>query len=131
MFSIEKLKAWARRLKRDGVTLWFANRHPQTPLLAKALSIFVVAYALSPIDPIPDFIPILGFLDEALLLPGLIWIAIRLIPPEVIEQCRAQASAWMEKEGKKPRTKWGIVLVISIWIGVSWAAWAYLIAPRI
>lgn len=131
MSFIDKLQAWARRLKRDGVTLWFANRHPRTPLLAKALSVFVVAYALSPIDPIPDFIPILGFLDEALLLPGLIWIAIRLIPAEVLDECRIQASAWMEKEGRKPRTRWGILLVVSLWIAVSWASWTYLIAPRL
>ncbi len=122
---------WARRIKRDGVTLWFANKHPQTPFIAKALALFVVAYALSPIDPIPDFIPVLGLLDEALLLPGLIWIAIRLVPDHVLEECRAQAAAWMEKEGRKPRTKWGIVLAACIWIAVSWALWHYLIAPRI
>ena len=127
----EKLTTWARRLKRDGVTLWFVNKHPETPFIAKALSVFVVAYALSPIDPIPDFIPVLGLLDEALLLPGLIWMAIRLVPDHVLQDCRIQASAWMEKEGRKPRTRWGIALVACIWIAVSWAVWHYLIAPRI
>ena len=131
MSFTENIRTWARRLKRDGVTLWFANKHPRTPFMAKAISIFVVAYALSPIDPIPDFIPVLGFLDEALVLPGLIWLAIKLIPADVLEECRNQASEWMEKEGRKPRTKWGIVLVISIWIAICWALWIFFIAPRV
>lgn len=72
MRIIDSTKAWARRIKRDGVTLWFAKSHPRTPWLAKALGVFVVAYALSPIDLIPDFIPVLGYLDDVLLLPILI-----------------------------------------------------------
>ena len=68
----DRLTTWARRLKRDGVTLWFALRDPRTPWHAKALGAFVVAYALSPIDLIPDFIPVLGYLDDVLLLPALI-----------------------------------------------------------
>lgn len=127
----ERFRSWGRRIKREGVTLWFANRHPDTPFIAKALSLFVVAYALSPIDPIPDFIPVLGLLDEAILLPGLVWIAMKLIPHHVLSECRVQAADWMEKEGQKPRTKWGIVLVVTIWIAVSWAIWSFLIAPRL
>jgi uncharacterized membrane protein YkvA (DUF1232 family) len=130
MALTEKLQTWAHTLKRDGVTLWFASKHPKTPLVAKALTFFVVAYALSPIDPIPDFIPIIGFLDEALVLPGLIWLAIKLIPADVLEECRIQAGVWMENEGRKPRTKWGIVLAIAIWMAIIWALWAYIIAPR-
>jgi uncharacterized membrane protein YkvA (DUF1232 family) len=118
MTLAEKLRALARRIKRDGVTLWFATKHPKTPIFAKALTFCVVAYALSPIDPVPDFIPIIGFLDEALVLPGLIWLAIKLIPAAVLDECRVQAAAWMEKEGRKPRTKWEIVLVGSIWLAI-------------
>jgi uncharacterized membrane protein YkvA (DUF1232 family) len=69
----ETLRAWARRVKRDGVTLWFALGHPATPWPVKAIAAFVVAYALSPIDLIPDFVPVLGYVDDVLLLPGLIW----------------------------------------------------------
>lgn len=64
------MKTWAKRIKRDGVTLWFAGKHPRTPWYAKALGLFVVAYALSPIDLIPDFIPVLGYLDDVILLPA-------------------------------------------------------------
>ena len=67
------IKSWAQRMKRTSVALWFAYRRPETPLVAKLVCMLIVAYALSPIDLIPDFIPVLGFLDELLLLPGLIW----------------------------------------------------------
>ncbi len=120
------LKAWARRIKRDGVTLWFAGRHPDTPWYAKALGIFVVAYALSPIDLIPDFIPVLGYLDDVLLLPALIWLAIRLLPPPVLADCRRQAEEWMLARGAKPASKAGAVLVVALWIGLAVAAWRWL-----
>lgn len=86
---------------------------------------FVVAYALSPIDLIPDFIPILGYLDEVILLPGLIWLTIRLLPRPILEECRAQANDWLEKEGK-PRTKWGIVFVLSVWAIVAYGLGTWL-----
>ena len=125
----DRLRDWARRVKRDGVTLWFAGRHPGTPWLAKALGVFVVAYALSPIDLVPDFIPVLGYLDDVLLLPALIWLAIRLLPPEVLAECRAQAEAWMAAQGAKPRSRMGAVLVVVVWIAVAVALW-YWLAPR-
>ncbi|HKY02217.1 MAG TPA: DUF1232 domain-containing protein [Burkholderiales bacterium] len=112
---MQKLKKWARMLKRDGVTLWFACKDPRTPWMAKALAALVVAYALSPIDPIPDFIPILGLLDELIVLPGLIWLAIRLIPETVLEASRARADAWMFEKGSKPRTAWGLIVVVLVW----------------
>ena len=112
----DHLKAWARRIKRDGVTLWFAARHPSTPWYAKALGVFVVAYALSPIDLIPDFIPVLGYVDDVLLLPGLIWLAIRLLPSSVLTQCRDQADEWMRAQGAKPTSRMGAVLVVLLWV---------------
>ena len=111
------LKAWARRLKRDGLALWFAWRDPATPWPVKALCWFVVAYALSPIDLIPDFIPVLGFLDDALLLPGLIWLALRLLPPEVLARSREKAEHWMESGAARPRSRAGAWLVAGAWIG--------------
>ena len=85
----DHLRTWAKRIKRNGVTLWFAGQHPSTPWHAKALGVLVVAYALSPIDLIPDLIPVLGYLDDVLLLPALIWLAIRLLPSTVLTECRA------------------------------------------
>lgn len=121
----ESLRAWAGKLKRDGVTLWFACQHPRTPWYAKALGLFVVAYALSPIDLIPDFIPVLGYLDDLLLLPGLIWLAISLTPAGVIADCRRQAEAWLANEGARPRSLWGAGLVVLVWMGAAWGLWVW------
>jgi len=121
----DNLKAWARRIKRDGVTLWFAGKNPRTPWYAKALGVFVVAYALSPIDLIPDFIPVLGYVDDVLLLPVLIWLAIRLLPPGVLTECRSQAEEWMQANGARPSSRAGAVVVVSLWVGSAVAAWLW------
>jgi len=118
-----QLQGWAKRIKRDGVTLWFAGKNPRTPWYAKALGLFVVAYALSPIDLIPDFIPVLGYVDDVLLLPILIWLAVKLLPPEVLAECRAQADEWMRGKGSKPRSRVGAILVVVTWIAIGAAAW--------
>jgi len=119
------LREWARSMKRDGVALWFAARHRRTPLAAKALCVFVVAYALSPIDLIPDFIPVLGYVDDVLLLPALMWLAIRMIPDDVMDECRVCADAWMRSQGKKPRSWAGAALIVALWIAACWAAWRW------
>jgi len=125
MSIFKTIRQWASRIKRDAVTLWFAYRHPGTPWFAKALAAFVVAYALSPIDLIPDFIPVLGYLDDALLLPGLIWLNIRLIPVNVLEECRARADTWMKEQGAKPQSMAGAVLIVAIWIAIAIGCWAW------
>lgn len=122
----DTLRMWAKRIKRDGVTLWFAGKHPKTPWYAKALGLFVVAYALSPIDLIPDFIPVLGYVDDVLLLPGLIWLTLQLLPPDVLTECRGHADAWMQTQGAKPRSMAGPVLVVALWLLVGIALWVWL-----
>lgn len=127
----EKLRRWAKQIKRDGVTLWFAGKHPATPWYAKALGVFVVAYALSPIDLIPDFVPVLGFLDDVLLLPGLIWLTIRLLPAEVLVDCRTQADDWMQSQGSKPSSRVGAVVIVLLWLAIGAAIWVWLVQPRL
>lgn len=123
----ENLKRWAKRIKRDGVTLWFAGKHPETPWYAKALGLFVVAYALSPIDLIPDFIPVLGYVDDILLLPVLIWLTVKLLPTSVLTECRLQADQWMAEKRAKPISKAGALMVIVLWIAVGIAFWTWVI----
>lgn len=113
------LRAWARRIKRDGLTLWFARSHPATPWHAKALGALVVAYALSPIDLIPDFIPVLGYLDDVILLPLLIWLTVRLLPPQVLADSRHQAEQWMAAQHRKPRSWVGGAVVVLIWVAAA------------
>jgi uncharacterized membrane protein YkvA (DUF1232 family) len=122
-----RLRECARQLKRNGVALWFAVRDPRTPLLPKLLCGIVVAYALSPIDLIPDFIPVLGYLDDVLLLPGLIWLAIRTMPEHLMEDCRMKADQWMQVGGAKPRSLVGAAVIILVWVAVAgglWVLWA-------
>ena len=116
---------WAKRIKLDGVPQWFAGKHPRTPCDAKALGLFVVAYALSPIVLIPEFIPVLGYVDDVLL-PGLIWLTLQLLPPDVLTECRGHADAWMQTQGAKPRSMAGAVLVVALWLLVGIALWVWL-----
>lgn len=121
----QRIRAWARRIQRDAVTLWFAYRDERTPLATKLLCIAVVAYALSPIDLIPDFIPVLGYLDDLLLLPGLIWLAVKLLPPPVVEDSRAKALAWMADQGRKPTSRLGAAAIVLVWLGAAYAGWVW------
>ncbi|ANF25715.1 YkvA family protein [Stutzerimonas stutzeri] len=118
MFSLSRLTSrlqrWARQLKRDVMTLWCCACHPDTPWWLRALLVCVVAYALSPIDLIPDFIPVLGYLDDLLLLPLGIWLAIRLMPPAILSECRAQALAWENTPRSISRA--GAAAVVLIWV---------------
>jgi uncharacterized membrane protein YkvA (DUF1232 family) len=110
---LSKLKAQAARLKRNIIALYLAARDPRTPWYAKAVVGCVVAYALSPIDLIPDFIPILGYLDDLLLLPLGIYIAIKLIPPEILNQCHVKAAAM---NGSLPRNWRAAVFIALLWV---------------
>ncbi|MEJ7931036.1 YkvA family protein [Ramlibacter sp. AN1015] len=127
----QRLRQWAARIKRDGVTLWFALRHPDTPWPAKALAFLVVAYALSPIDLIPDMIPVLGYVDDVLLLPVLIWLAVRLVPPLVLTQCRARADEWLVLTGRTPTMWQGALLVFAVWLALGLALWFWLEPGRL
>jgi uncharacterized membrane protein YkvA (DUF1232 family) len=111
------LRAWARDLKRDVVALWLAARDPRVPWLAKLVAGAVAAYALSPIDLIPDFIPVLGYLDDLLIVPIGIWLAIRLIPAELMRELRAQAA-----ERTRPTSLAGATVIIGLWLVATAAA---------
>ena len=110
---LEKLKARARALKTEAYAIYLAARDPRTPWYAKALIFFVVAHTFSPIDLIPDFIPILGYLDDLIITPGGIWLAVRLIPPDVLAEARATAAtrAIDQRVGVI-----GATLIILVWI---------------
>ena len=123
---LKSLKAWAKRLKRDVITLMFASRDPATPLWPKLLAMATVAYALSPIDLIPDFIPVIGYLDDVIIVPVGIWLCLRLIPRSVIVNNRAKAVAWMASNPIKPRSMVGLAVVLGIWSCGAWFFWRWL-----
>ena len=124
--KFQDLRSMARRIKRDGVTLWFACRDARTPWWIKLLAGLVVAYALSPIDLVPDFIPVLGYLDDALLLPAMVWLAVKCLPEAVKDECQRQAQAWLETHDAKPVNAWGIVWVVFMWGIFCWLIWRWL-----
>lgn len=115
-------KAWARRIKQDVVALWIAARDPRTPILAKVAAAAVAAYALSPIDLIPDFVPVLGYLDDLLIVPLGIMLAVSLIPVSLMAEFRSAAASRAEK----PISRVGMGVMIAIWVtatamAVCWA----------
>lgn len=121
-----RLAAWARSIKRDVHAVYLASRDPRTPWCAKAVAIGVVAYALSPIDLIPDFIPVLGQLDELIILPLGLWLVVRLIPPDVMNEHRAAVIV----AEQMPHSMAGAVTIIAIWIvltaGTGWLVYRWL-----
>ena len=123
---------WRERLgdlERDALALYYAYRDPRTPWLARGWAALVAAYALSPIDLIPDFVPVLGYLDDLVLVPLGIVVAVRLIPATVLADSRAQAREALGSD--KPRVWAGAALVLGIWLAVAaWALWALLGALR-
>ena len=120
---LRRLKHWARAIRRDVHALWLAARDPRTPWTARLLALAIAAYALSPIDLIPDFIPVLGLLDEAILLPLAILLVIRLIPPPLLAEFRATAAA----AGARPGSRAGAAFVVLVWLlaaaGLLWWFW--------
>ena len=126
MSFIDATRAWARRLKRDALTLWFARTDPAPPWAAKMRAAQVVAYALSPLDLIPDFIPVLGYVDDVQLLPAVIWLALRLLPPAVVQASRARAEQWMAEAGARPRSLVGGIVIVLVWLALGTALGVWL-----
>jgi uncharacterized membrane protein YkvA (DUF1232 family) len=122
---LEKLKQRARHLKAETLALYLAARDPRTPWYARLLVAGIVAYALSPIDLIPDFVPVLGYLDDLILIPLGILLAIKLVPPSVLAECRTRAQEAI-KIGKSVSWRADAV-IIAIWLVLAalCIAWAY------
>lgn len=116
---LNRLLLWARRLKLDVVALWIAARDMRTPLHAMLVAWMVAGYALSPIDLIPDFIPILGQLDDLIIVPLGIALAIRLIPPPMLEEYRRYALF----QASKPRSNWAAAAIVIIWAACAVGLW--------
>jgi uncharacterized membrane protein YkvA (DUF1232 family) len=121
--GLRALEAAARAAKRDGIALFLATRDPRVPWAVKAFAALVAAYVLSPIDLIPDFIPVLGYLDELILLPLAVGVIVRAIDPDVMAELRARAEALSER----PRSPVGAALIVFVWIIaaglIAWALW--------
>jgi len=127
MAFLDRLKDRARILKRETLALYLAARDPRTPWYAKVLAVAIVAYALSPVDLIPDFIPVLGYLDELVLIPAGIALVIRLIPREVMEDAHARAGDVLDRA--KKTAIWAAVVIVAIWALVAWVVIRWAMSP--
>jgi len=110
---LDRLKERARQLRRSITALYLAARHPRTPWYAKVLAVAVCGYAFSPIDLIPDPIPVLGYLDDLLLLPVGVWLTVQLIPPSIWAECQAQAK---QVEVSGPRSWIAAIVIVLVWL---------------
>ncbi len=112
--DIKSWKAKSKHLKTEIVALYLASKDPRTPWYAKALAILVIGYALSPIDLIPDFIPVIGYLDDLIIIPLGISLLIKIIPRDILEECRAKAKS--DLSNRKPRNWVAAVIIVLVWL---------------
>lgn len=103
-------------MKTEALTVWYISKHPDTPWYTRALAVFLVTYAFSPIDLIPDFIPVLGYVDDLIILPLGVLIMLRMTPRHIIVECRVKARDHFAAQIGKPATRLGIALVILGWV---------------
>lgn len=113
--------SFAHRIRVETHAIWLAVRDPRTPVPAKLVGLLVAAYALSPIDLIPDFIPVLGLLDDALLIPAGVWLFAKLVPPALLAEHRAAAEAASER----PVSKSGVIVIIATWALIALLAYEF------
>jgi uncharacterized membrane protein YkvA (DUF1232 family) len=121
---LKRAKEWARSVKRDVIAVWIAARDPRVPWYAKVLAASVAAYALSPIDLIPDFVPVLGYLDDVIIVPVGILLTVRMIPDGLMDEFRAEAA----RREERPTSRAGTFLIVLVWvvalvITARWLRW--------
>lgn len=113
-------KSLVHRIRVEAHAVWLAVDDPRTPLLPKIVGFLIAAYALSPIDLIPDVIPVLGLVDDAILIPAGVWLFERMIPAAQFAEHRAEA----ERASERPLSRIGIVIVVAIWLIAAWVLWS-------
>ena len=123
MSGLTRLREWARTIKRDVVALYIAARDPRVPWYVKLAAAAIATYALSPIDLIPDFIPVLGYLDEVIILPVALFLVIKMIPDTLMVEFRAEA----QRLSERPTSRVAAAVIIGLWIAAAafliWMFW--------
>lgn len=122
----ERIQEMGRRWAVQAHSAWIAARDPQVPLIARALAVMVAAYALSPIDLVPDFIPIFGWIDDLIIVPLGLWAVRKLVPPAIWARCHAEAEAAMDR----PSSRAGMMMILAIWAAALYLLyWAVRVGP--
>ncbi len=122
----KKIQQYLAQLKQDILVLWFAIRSPDTPTIPKILAFLAVAYAFSPIDLIPDFIPILEYVDDLILIPIMVFLILKIIPNSVLQTARVEANEWLFQNKVKPTNRYGLIIIFFIWFLMGWLLFEYL-----
>jgi len=125
---VKRLILWARWLKRDVMTLWFAFKHVGAPWYTRLLTVLLAIYVVSPVDLMPDFIPLVGYLDDMVIVPAGVWVLLRLIPGPVLIDCQEQADKRIVEQEAAPRSIGSVVIVVALWIVLIWAIYKLFIA---
>jgi uncharacterized membrane protein YkvA (DUF1232 family) len=125
MAFLAELKQRARHLKAETFALYLAAHDPRTPWYAKLLVAGIVAYAFSPIDLIPDFVPVIGYLDDLILIPIGIALAIKLIPHQVLAECRVRANETIQNGKPVSRVAGAVIVIIWLILAALCFVWAY------
>ncbi len=120
MKIFKKITNLLKLLKKDVIVLWFVLKNPATPFLTKSVAVVTVAYAVSPVDLIPDVIPLLGYLDDLIIVPILIWITLKLVPQTVLNQSRQQALEWLAAEQRKASGLLRLMIILVISCLITW-----------
>jgi uncharacterized membrane protein YkvA (DUF1232 family) len=110
----------AHRIRVEAHAVWLAVRDPRTPLAARLFGLLLAAYALSPIDLIPDFVPVLGLVDDVVLIPLGVWLFEKMVPAAQFAEHRATA----ERAAQRPVSWWGVLIVAAIWLAAAWLVWS-------
>jgi uncharacterized membrane protein YkvA (DUF1232 family) len=115
--AVQQLRAWARTLKQETFALALAARDPRVPWYARFFMALVVAYAFSPLDLIPDFVPVLGYLDDLVLVPLGLWLALKMVPGPIMAECRARAAE--ATAAGRPTSRVAAIVVVAIWVTLA------------
>ena len=117
MAVVQQLRAWARTLKTETYALALAARDPRVPWYARVFMALIVAYAFSPLDLVPDSVPILGYLDDLILIPLGIWLALKMVPQPIMAECRARAAD--ATASGRPTSRVAAIVIVAIWVALA------------
>ena len=121
---MQRLKAIAQSLKVEAHTAWLCARDKNVPWPVRLFGLAIAAYALSPIDLIPDFIPVLGYLDDLIIVPAGVWLLLKFVPEKVVLDSRAKSEQWFLEQKGKPTSAAGLVIILSLWSVAAWATYS-------
>ena len=122
---MRRFLTWVWALRRDVLTLFFAFKNPDTPWYVKVFSTLLILYALSPIDLMPDFIPVLGYIDDVVIVPAGVWGLLKIVPAPVLADSYAKSNQWLLRHKGKPLSRVSLAIIVAIALIAGWTVWRW------